>query len=353
MTHRVRIAAWLAAASMGLTGCGFHGLYSTPLPGGADLGSHPFTLTAEFTDVLDLVPQSAVKVNDVAVGKVESISLDGWVAKVRLAVNGDVNLPKNARAAVRQTSLLGEKYIELEQPATPDSARLGDGDQIDLGRTGRNPEIEEILGAISLVLSGGGLAQVQTIVHEMNNIFRGRTDKIKDLFGQLNTFVGSLDAQKSAILDTIDKLDALSTHLQAQTQTIVATLDTLPNALTVLSSQRTQFVGLLNSLSNFGAVATNVMNQSNADLIANFKALQPVLTELNKGASNLPKALDVLATAPFPGNVTQAIKGDYLDVSLNYPGICLKDVTSPSKFYGNCPNAAVPNLVAPLPGVGG
>ena len=40
-----------------------------PLPGGADLGGDPYAVTVEFRDVLDLVPQSAVKVDDVTVGQ--------------------------------------------------------------------------------------------------------------------------------------------------------------------------------------------------------------------------------------------------------------------------------------------
>src|SRR5205823_400019 len=87
-------------------GCGFNGLYDTPLPGGADLGDHPFHVTAEFADVLDLVPQASVKVNDVAVGRVDNVDLsaDTKKALVRMTVNGDVRLPANATAELRQSS---------------------------------------------------------------------------------------------------------------------------------------------------------------------------------------------------------------------------------------------------------
>src|SRR5262249_44307104 len=103
---RLRVAAAAVASSVLLAGCGFNGLYSAPLPGGANLGSHPYTVTVEFANVLDLVPQSSVKVNDVAVGKVESIKLQGWNALVKLKVNGKVQLPANAHAELLQTSLL-------------------------------------------------------------------------------------------------------------------------------------------------------------------------------------------------------------------------------------------------------
>ena len=51
----------LGGAAIGLAlltaSCG--GVYDIPLPGGADLGDHPYEVTAQFGDVLDLVPQAA------------------------------------------------------------------------------------------------------------------------------------------------------------------------------------------------------------------------------------------------------------------------------------------------------
>lgn len=97
----------------------FDGIEDLPLPGGADLGAHPYTVTAELDDVLSLAPQSAVKVNDVAVGRVTAIELatGTWSARVTLTINGDVRLPADASARLEQSSLLGEKYIQLVAPA--------------------------------------------------------------------------------------------------------------------------------------------------------------------------------------------------------------------------------------------
>ena len=68
--------------------------------GGANLGSHPYTVTARFANVVDLVPQSAVRVNDVAVGRVSRIYLPphSWTADVTMVINGDVRLSANADA---------------------------------------------------------------------------------------------------------------------------------------------------------------------------------------------------------------------------------------------------------------
>ena len=44
------------------------------------------TVHVQFRDVLDLVPQSTVKVNDVTVGKVTDVSLKGYSADVTLEI---------------------------------------------------------------------------------------------------------------------------------------------------------------------------------------------------------------------------------------------------------------------------
>ena len=112
-----RVVVGTAAAGLLLSGCS-QGIYNLPLPGGANLGGHPYEVTAKFSNALDLVPQAGVKVNNVAVGRVKKISLerDGRTADVKLQINGNVHLPANAVARISQTSLLGEKYVALAAP---------------------------------------------------------------------------------------------------------------------------------------------------------------------------------------------------------------------------------------------
>ena len=164
---RLRLLLGLLLSVVLLAGCN---AYDLPLPGGTDVGDNPITIKAEFADVLDLVPQSSVKVDDVSVGKITDITLNGdQEAVVTMELRRSVDLPDNAIAEIRQTSLLGEKFVSLGPPTdVAPEGRLSSGDVITLDRTGRNPEVEEVLGALSLLLNGGGVAQLQTISHELN-----------------------------------------------------------------------------------------------------------------------------------------------------------------------------------------
>jgi phospholipid/cholesterol/gamma-HCH transport system substrate-binding protein len=297
-------------------GCGLPALSDLPLPGGAPSGGG-YTLTAEFSDVLDLVPQAAVKVDDVTVGSVEKISLSGWTARVRLRIDRKVRLPANATAAVRQSSLLGEKYVTVAAPAN-EAARgqLNDGDVIPLARTKRGAEVEEVLAALGMLLNGGGLAQLKTINQELGAALDGREPAVRDALHQLDAFIGGLERQKLDLVRAVEALDRLTGRLARQRQVVGDAVDSLAPGLTVLAQQRAQLTTALTSLGELGKVGTRVVNRSRDDTLANVRALQPILEQLVRAGDDLPKSLEFMLSFPFPPNVTGAIVGDFVNLAV-------------------------------------
>jgi len=313
-SHLRRTATWVGLAmvcTLVLSGCKFNGAGSFPLPGG--IGGGGYKVNIEFTDVLDLVPQSAVKVNDVTVGSVSDIKLTGFTARVTVSLLKNVVLPENTTAALRQTSLLGEKFVSLDRP-TDAQGRLRDGMTIPLARTTRNSDIEEVLGALSLVLNGGSLEQIQTINVELTKALKGRESQVKDFLKQLNGFVGGLDAQKTQIIAALDGLDRLSGKLAAQRQVLATALQDIPKGAAVLADERAQLTKLLAGLNRLGGVATHVIAASKQNTVADLQALQPILSQLGAAGKDLPNALELLTTYPFPRSIDKGIKGDYANL---------------------------------------
>ncbi|MEA5362009.1 MCE family protein [Amycolatopsis sp., V23-08] len=351
MRKLLTVGALVTASALVLTGCSFKGIYDLPLPGGADLGDHPYTVNVEFRDVLDLTPKAGVKVNEVPVGQVENVGLtkDGWHALVTLKVNGDVKLPANALANVKQSSLLGEKYVELASPGDDQAqGKLADNATIPLARTNRSVEVEELLGALSLLLNGGGVDQLNTITKELNNATSGREPDIKALLDNANLLVTNLDNQSKNITRAIDGLNRLSSTLNDQKDKLVGAVDNLGPGLGVLESQRGQLVTMLNALDNLSGVATETVNASQKDLVADLKALTPTLQKLGEAGNDLPKALQILLTFPFSDQAVNGVKGDYFNL---YAKVDLNLQT----IIGNLGNSRqnILNGQLPLPGLTG
>ena len=324
LSRRVRLFLGLLLGSVVLSGCDFD-VYALPLPGGTDVGDNPIEVTVQFADVLDLVPKSTVKVNDVSVGKVTAIDLDGYSANVTLLMRNDIKLPDNAIAEIRQTSLLGEKFVSLSAPESGASqTALGDGDVIPLERTGRNPEVEEVLGALSLILNGGGVAQLKTISQELNKALTGREDSARSVLSQIDTFTETLDTNKGQIVKAIEALNRLAVSARQQEGNIDEALEELPSALISIDGQRQDLVAMLQALAQLSDVGVRVIKASKVATIDSLRQLQPVLNQLAESGDNFVKAFHVFLTYPFVDEVVgrdpQVARnlhmGDYTNLSV-------------------------------------
>jgi phospholipid/cholesterol/gamma-HCH transport system substrate-binding protein len=351
MTRLCRWTALTAAGALLLAGCKFDGAYDLPLPGSPVDADSAIEITAEFQDILNVVPRSPVMVDDVTVGEVTEVERVGWHAKVTMRVRDDVKLPDNAIADIRQVSLLGEKYIALEPPAEGASEEpLEDGDHIDLPRTGRNPEVEEVLGALSYLLSGGGVAQLGTITAELNDAMSGREERLRSLLHSLDSVIGTLDAQKGDIIHALESVNSLTKTLNAEKPTITGALDVMGPAIKVLADQHDELIGMLRALDRLGVVGTRVIRASKADLIKTLAHLRPVLGKLHAAGDKLAPGLNLLISVPFPQEASEIVKGDYANTSIRAE-ISLENFLPEGAQLPDLPLPDLPLPPIPNPGV--
>jgi phospholipid/cholesterol/gamma-HCH transport system substrate-binding protein len=331
-------------ASVLLSGCEFEGAYDLPLPGSPVDEDDSYEVTADFRDVLNVVPRSVVMVDDVTVGEVTEVDRVGWNARITMRVRNGTVLPDNAIADIRQSSLLGEKYVALLDPVDePPRGELGDGDRIELASTGRNPEVEEVLGALSFLLSGGGVGQLGTITQELNNVMDGRTGRIRHLLGSLESVIGTIDAQRAQIISALDSMNGLAKTLNAERDTIGDALDAMGPAVQVLAAQHDELIEMLGALDKLGVVGARVIGASKDNLIKTLADLQPVLTNLHKAGDELAPGLDLMVSFPFPQEAAEVVKGDYANASIR-ASINLRTLIPPG-----APNP-IPPIELPDPG---
>ncbi len=314
------ILVTLVVAAM--SGCGalsdFRGANSLPLPGTKGSGDGSYTVRAQMRDVQTLKENSRVRVNDVTVGNVTKIERQGWHALVTMTLPGNVDLPANATATLGQTSLLGSVHIELAPPpkGIPAEGKLEDGSLIPLSSSGGYPSTEQTLGAVSLLLNGGGLGQVQDITKSLSTAFTGNEQDLRSLIGQVDKFVAYLNDQKSDIIAATDSLNKLAGRLADQKPVIDKALKTLPQALTVLKDERENLADALDQLGKFGALAADTVNKTKQNLVKELKDLGPVLQSLADAGPALTRSLDFYATFPFPRpTLNKWLRGDYANLT--------------------------------------
>jgi len=320
-----RVFALGCCVMLTVTGCAFHGLNSLPLPGAVGRGPGAIIYHVEIPNVGTMESNSPVMINDVVVGSVGTMRVQGWHADVEISVKPDVVIPANVVASVGQTSLLGSMHLALNTPlGQPGSGRLQPGATIPLSRSSVYPSTEQTLSSLGAVVNGGGLGQIGEIIHNFSAALSGREGAVRDLITRLDTFVGTLDEQRDNIVDSIQALNRLAGTFADQRDVLTQALRKIPPALDVLIKERPRFTAALDKLRVFSNTATRLVNDSQADLVKNLKNLEPTVRALADVGPELGMAVAAATVFPFTQNfVDRAVRGDYfnlhVDLDLSIP----------------------------------
>jgi phospholipid/cholesterol/gamma-HCH transport system substrate-binding protein len=316
--RRCGAALLIALLMAALSGCGairgFHGANSLPLPGRVGVGPGSYTVQAQLPDVQNLKENSRVQFNDVLIGNVAKVERQGWHALVTMTIEPNVDLPANATATIGQTSLLGSLHVELAAPpGVAPKGKLQAGSVIPLSSTSGYPTTEQTLGALSLVLNGGGLGQVQDITSTLSTAFAGREQDLRSLIGQLDKFTTYLNDQKDDIVAALESLNNLVGQVADQKPALDKALKTIPDAITVLKNERSKIADALGDFgTNFGADAADVLEQTRENLVKELGDIGPVEQSLANSGLALTRGLDYLTVPLFSKPpLAKWMRGDY------------------------------------------
>lgn len=309
--RRIVLAALLVLAAA-VPACEWRGLNSVSMPGTQGHGPGSFMVQAQMPDVGYIQQNSRVRVGDVDVGTVTKIERQDWHALVTMTLNADVDLPANATAKLGQTSVLGSLHIELAPPTTAQpEGTLHNGSQIPLANAGAYPTTDQTLAALSLLLNGGGVGQVQDITAAFATAFTGREKDLKSLIGQLDQFVAHLNDQTGDIIAATDSFNTLVGQFADQKPVLDTAIDTIPDALAVLNDQRDHLIDALDAFGKFNALATDTVNKTKESLVKELSDIGPVLESLANAGPALTRSLSFLATYPWPKEtIENFVRGD-------------------------------------------
>jgi phospholipid/cholesterol/gamma-HCH transport system substrate-binding protein len=308
----VRKLLIVLAAVTALTGCGPTAA-DLPLPGSSLRGPH-YQIRAEFDDALNLAVGAPVKVNGVTVGRVRSVKAHDFTAAVTLDVRSSTHLHDGARASLRSTTPLGELFIQLTdgQASTP----IRPGSILEAADTSAAPTIEDTMTAASLLINGGGLGQLQTIVREADAALDGHEKSTREVLARLASTARSFNASSDDIDAALDAIAKVSTVLNQRQSTINAALTDIAPAAKILRTNTDELAGLLRSIDGLGATTTRVVAETRDDLLTTLRELSPVLDQFVALTPEFGPGLHDLVS--FANLIDRGVPGDYLNTYLHF-----------------------------------
>jgi phospholipid/cholesterol/gamma-HCH transport system substrate-binding protein len=195
-----------------------------------------YEFKASFTDASQLADQADVRIAGVSVGKVIAKSLDPQgnrtIATIQMA-NKFAPIHKDARAILRQKTILGETYVQLT-PGTPHSPMLKDGALLARSNVTNAVQLDQIFDA----LDPKTRAAFRQWQQQLAIAVKGNDQNISDVIGNLPTFA----ADTTDLLQVLDVQHTAVVRLVQNGGTLFAALNKDPAALrNLITSAETTF----------------------------------------------------------------------------------------------------------------
>lgn len=277
----------------------------------------PRTVVAEFANSGDLVTRANVQQADAVVGTVNNIELvqrsEEWVARVTMSVNETAQITSKTRATVRSTSLLGEKFVDLETP--PDSGpQLREGAVIGSSSTAKAPELEDLLAQLGAILATGALEDLAKITSASAMIFEGQEENLGRVLDGTANLISSLHSQRDAIASAVADLASAAETLAAGTDVVDRALGVSDDALKLVADQHGELDELVVQLDRLGAPLGNLTRAHAQDIDAQVKVLRQAVPQLFSVRDTLG---DAVAKLPdFTHLFARAAPGDYVQLDI-------------------------------------
>jgi len=280
-----------------------------------DNGHH---YSAELADASELVRNNAVRLKDVQVGKVTSIKVDGLHAKVSFSVAKDVQLPAETNAVVRQTSMLGEMFIDLE----PDgNGVLKDGTTIPLSRTRRAAQLEQVVQLGGQLVNQVTADNFNRMITTFDDAWGGHPETLQHLFDAMSGASKALDTNRDALGATIDKVEQVAAALAPHTTELAQSVNNFAAGLKALDAHRDQLGNFTTSLKHLSDSASDLLVNHEAQLAASGKQAKDVLDQIVANLDDFQKGLDALPDfnlgwqCTVQGNWIQELQAVYPEVT--------------------------------------
>lgn len=309
MSARLRLIV-AALAALLVSGCSTT-LSDVPIPG-KGVSGETITIKADFEEALNLAQGATVKVNGVDSGRVQEVVARDFQAQAEMLVKVDAGLREGATARLRYTTPLGELFVDVTNPPTGEP--LEDGAVLSTDDTSTAPTVEDALSQASLLVNGGGLAQLQTVTEELNAIVGGREDEVRSLLDGSASFLTEANATTADIDLALRSLASVARTLHAREQVINRAVREIRPAARVLRVSTPGLTRLLQEIEKFSAVANETVGQTRAQLLSIIRRAQPVLAEFTRNRGDYGASLRQLVS--LGGDIDNIVPADYVSISL-------------------------------------
>lgn len=244
----------------------------------------------------EMHPHADVKLRGVVVGEVRTVSSDGGVATLKLAIQPDKVrlLPSNVTAQLLPTTLFGQRFVALIPPADPSPARLTAGSTISQDRSSNAIELQRVMDDLYPLLTAVQPAQLSATLTAVSQALSGRGEQLGDTLVELDAYLKKINPSLPALNRDIRELVAVSNDYSEAAPDILQALNDFGYTTRSIVRQKDDLSRLYAAVTGASQDMSDFLHENSANFIALAADSRASLQVLQKYAPEMPCTLRML-----------------------------------------------------------
>ena len=299
------------------------------------LGFGQYRLSVAMPAAGGLYANAIVTERGVPVGTVRDVRLGASGAVAGISLNNGVQIPSDLHAAVRNTSAIGEQYLELT-PQKAGPPYLQPDALIPEREVSLPPQVGNLLTDVNSLLTSVPKKQLNTTINQLYTAFNGSGPDLQRLLGSSSQLLNSAHQNLTPTSKLIGELGPVlrtqgvnSADIQAFSKDLASFTSQLRASNADLRGSLQQLPGFTNELNALIGQLQPTVPLLLANLTATGQVLKVYLPNVREVLIVLPATINYLTAATYAADsVPGGVHGDF-KMTLNSPPACQQGYLGP------------------------
>jgi len=239
---------------------------------------------------LQLAKFGDVRMHGVLIGQVRSISQNGTQAVIKLGLEPSAAkaVPENVDVQILPTTLFGQKYVSLVDPAHPDSQPIRDGAVIPASRVTTSVELESVLAKLYPLLTAVRPQDLDVTLNALASALSGRGEELGSMMSELNGYLRTFNVHLPTLRTDLQRLSDVShTYDLAAPQLVDLMRNATVTARTV-ASKKQELSAFFANVATMSDTATQVLGDNESGIVTEGKLAVPLTKLLDTYSPEYP-----------------------------------------------------------------
>jgi phospholipid/cholesterol/gamma-HCH transport system substrate-binding protein len=249
---------------------------------------------AEFVDATGVVKGDDVRIAGVKVGTVDGVEIvDRTRARVSFSVEDETRLTESTHALIKYRNLVGQRYISLTTEIG-DGETLEEGDTIPVERTSPALDLTVLFNGFKPLFEALSPDDVNKLSYEIVQVFQGEGGTLESLLGNTASITTTLAARDQVIGDLITNLNQVLDNLADRDDQLTDLIKTFRTFVGGLNKDRDAILDSLDQISSLSVETADLVEGIRPPFVQDIKQLRRFTENVARNKGELDRALQVL-----------------------------------------------------------